>query len=143
MRQAYQILTIYLIRGYHAHRRVVVDAPNQQLHRCASSLPSDSRAFLPVLTSTTSSANSTFRLPLVFVTSSTMLAVVSAVGFFRLTRFERSLAPLDASSSRRFCAAGDSPIMEPRIPPKGVNPSSSPLFEVSLMETGGWRSSIN
>lgn len=102
-----------------------------------SSNPSDNFAFLPVPTSTTSSTNSTFRLLPSFVESfSASSEKTSILNFFRFTRFERSLAPLDASVSFSRCVAGDSPRIEPRKPPKGTAPSPLVLTEGSLIETG-------
>lgn len=112
--------------------------------RVHSSSPSDSLTFLPVPTSTTSSTNSTFRLPLLFkISSSAISGAALGAGFFRFTRFERSLAPFDASSSFSRCAAGDWPRIEPRIPPNCSALSALPLAAMPVSETGDWRSSTS
>ena len=62
--------------------------------------------------------------------------------FFR-TSPVMSLACWLASSRRCFCCEAVSPRMAPRMPLSGVAPSRAPVPRGSLMETGGWRSSIS
>ena len=62
-----------------------------------------------------------------------------SAGFFRLIRFVRSFAPFDASSNLAFCAAEDSPRIDPRMPLRGFDPSIVPVPVGSLIDTGGWR----
>ena len=47
--------------------------------------------------------------------------------FFLLTSFETSFAFRVASSTRAFCASGDSPRIEPKMPLRGFVPFSEPV----------------
>ena len=66
-----------------------------------------------------------------------------SAGFFRLINLVKSIAPFDASSSLAFCATGDSPRMDPRMPLRWFDLSIASVPVWSLIDVGGWRSSTS
>lgn len=84
-----------------------------------------------------------FPFVLVEVLGSGVPAAESVAGFFLWrTRPVRSFAVFFASSTRAAASAGDSPKVEPRMPPNGFEPLLGP-YNASLTSTGGALSSAS